>query len=458
MAEQNGYFVDEPVFGGQAYVVEAGNKNRPLLVLVHGLGDVASDTWQAFIPKLAKDFHVLTFDLPGFGRSSKANKLYSPDNYVDFIDFLVKRSGQKKLTLIGHSMGGNIALRYATTYPQKVRRLMLVDAAGVLHRLTYASFFTHFGISLVPEFYPGQSRDIASLAGLLINELARQQGMLETGEQFILTQPALRQKVLGGNPSAIAAYAMVMADYSDRLSSLKTPTLIVWGRDDNVIPLRTGRVLATQLRDAGLVIINDAGHVPMRDKPLIFSGWLRRFVSGSDAEVEVLLKQKRYQIDARAPNGQRVGTCKNQQGTSFDGDYLQITIENCRDVVIDSAHLQTLTIRNSTVVINNSYIKNTDRAILVEGSTLQINGSTVSGQPAIEFKDSDMDIAGSELLSRDVALLNRDEPDTAPPPPGPLGRLRNDATTIIFSVSSLHSRYFDKTLHGPVQFKPGQAW
>ncbi|MGD9385091.1 MAG: alpha/beta hydrolase [Thioalkalispiraceae bacterium] len=459
-ANTNSYYIDEPVFGGQSYIVEAGKQNRELVVLVHGLGDKASDTWARMIPKLAKRYHVVSFDLPGFGRSSKSNQLYSPDNYVAFINYLVKKIGYDEFMLVGHSMGGNIALRFASTYPYKVKRLMLVDAAGVLHRVTYTTFFTHYGIQMLPQFYAQQGRDIRSVAGAILGELARRHNILEAGEEMVLADPALRQKFMGGNPTTIAAYAMMMTDYSKTLDSMKVPTLILWGAEDDVIPLRTGKVLATNLPIAGLIVLDNAGHVPMRDEPLIFANWLRRFVSESEDSFQALLKQKRYRIDTNRPNrSKRIANCKNSSNLTFAGDYRLITIDNCRDITIDTARIGSLTIRNSQVVLNNCEIESVSKAVMVVDSDVQINGCSISGNPALEFDKSQLDIAGTRLISSGPALKNADDtPPVQQRRPGPLAVLDSNDTTLIFSVSSMSSKYYDKLLHGPVNFKPEQAW
>ena len=194
-------------------------------------------------------------------------------------------------------MGGNIALRYAARYPHKVKRLMLIDAAGVLHRITFANFLTHFGIKLLPQINSQQGEGVRSIARALLGELARRHNILEPSEQMILNEPVLRENVLGGNPSAIAAYAMSMTDFSGTLSSIKTPTLILWGENDYVTPMRTARVLATNLKNSGLVVIGNAGHVPMIDKPQEFNWWLKQFVSTNETEFNQMLEQQQYKID-----------------------------------------------------------------------------------------------------------------------------------------------------------------
>lgn len=454
------YFINDPIFGGKAYIVEAGRQHKELVVLVHGLGNRASDTWEKLIPRLSDHYRVLTFDLPGFGHSSKSNQLYSPDNYVAFINFLVKKTGYKQFMLVGHSMGGNIALRFAVTYPNKVKRLMLIDAAGVLHRSTYTTYLTHYGIQLLPQVYAQQENDIRSVAGAILGELAQQNTVLQAGEEMVLNDPMLRQKLMGGNPTIIAAYAMMMTDYSKSLTSLKVPTLLLWGRDDNVVPLRTGKVLATNLPNAGLIVLSHAGHVPMRDQPLIFANWLQRFATESVSDFQTLLAEKRYHLDPSVKNtSQRVASCRNNSREIFSGNYKQLTIDNCDNVVIDSARIRSVIIRNSQVVMNNCVVRRNGKAMQIEHSDVQINGCTINGSPAIEFNKAQLDIAGTVIKSRGAALINSDDsPLTQPSRSGPLALPDPNDTTIIFSVSYLSSKYYEKILHGPINFKPGQAW
>jgi hypothetical protein len=172
-----------------------------------------------------------------------------------------------------------------------------------------------------------------------------------------------------------------------------------------------------------------------------------------------LLKNKRYRLDKSvANNSKRIAGCRDRAGMIFKGDYRVITIENCQNVVIDSARIEALTIRNSQVVLNNCQIVSRGKAILVTDSDLQINGCIVSGSPAIEFSESQLDIAGSRLKSDTAALKNADKATTKQQPQtGPLALLDSSGTTIIFSVTYLSSKYYEKILHGLVNFKPEQA-
>jgi pimeloyl-ACP methyl ester carboxylesterase len=128
--------LQEPVFGGRVFIARAGVGNERTIVLVHGMGDQAARDWEGVVPELARNYHVVLFDLPGFGRSDKGNLLYSPARYAALIDWIADRYAGKQFILAGHSMGGALALTYASLYPDRVARLILVDAAGVLHHVS----------------------------------------------------------------------------------------------------------------------------------------------------------------------------------------------------------------------------------------------------------------------------------------------------------------------------------
>src|SRR5260370_3740729 len=143
--------IDEPVFGGQMVVYEAGRGNAREILLVHGIGDEAARDFRDHIAWLKKSFHVVAVDLPGFGASDKANVLYSPGNYARVLKHVAGRFMHGPFALVGHSMGAVVSLRYAAAYPDDVLRLAVVDAPGGLHSSsTTHQFLAHLGLEFVP--------------------------------------------------------------------------------------------------------------------------------------------------------------------------------------------------------------------------------------------------------------------------------------------------------------------
>lgn len=436
------YFIHDSVFDARVRMLETGDVSRPLLVLVHGLNSSAN-VWQAFMPDLAQHFHVLAFDLPGFGQSSKANKLYSPDNYVAFIHSALGRFADKQIILVGHSMGGNIALRYAMTYPQLVNRLILVDAAGILHRLVYTEFLTHFGIRLLPQFYPQQKQDMKSFTDDLFGILSEYSPVMDIGEKYILSQPDLRERFFGGNPSVISAYAMMLTNYTGILRQFNVPTLLLWGGQDFVAPLRIAHILAANLDDAGLVVLPDAGHSPLHDTPQALMDWLSRFALASPKEAQAILAQHRYIIPSEiASTSTRVGRCIKQDGLTFRGDYAKLFIEDCHNVQLQQLRAKQLVIKHSTVKMDQCLIQSSKLALRISDSSIAMTACRVSGTPAIMTSGSKLDIAGSHIQSKGSTFV---------------AVTQGTESTLLFSVTELRTGQHGQYEHGSVILRPGES-
>src|SRR5882762_10314841 len=254
--------IDEPVFGGQMVVYEAGRGNAREILLVHGIGDEAARDFREHIAWLQKSFHVVAVDLPGFGQSDKANVLYSPGNYARILKHVAGRFLRSPFALVGHSMGAVVSLRYTATYPEDVQRLVVIDAPGVLHRYSVTSqYLAHLGL----EFVPPAAEPLDWLTNLARKVLAPLE-QLHLDPQIILSSPQLRKTLLGADPAKIAGLATVSEDLRQELPKVRAETLVVWGAQDTLAPVRTGRVLALKLPRARLALIERAGHEPMLEE------------------------------------------------------------------------------------------------------------------------------------------------------------------------------------------------
>lgn len=435
-------FIPDPVFHGKIRVLEAGKPYAPSIILVHGLNSSA-DVWRPFIPALSSKLHVVALDLPGFGESEKGNKLYSPDNYVAVIHHLTERLHINHFILVGHSLGGNVALRYAQTYPEQVRRLMLIDAAGILHRIVYSKFLAQSGIKILPEFYPQQRQDLESLAHNLFSTLADYSSAMDLAEHYVLSQPDLRRQFLDGAPPAIAAYAMALTNFSGVLDHFSIPTLLLWGAKDNVAPLRTAHMLASNFENAGLIVLPDSGHSPLSDQPNAVKNWLLKFTVTDTANMNRLLQAHRYRLTYHEPDtSSRVGRCQYQQHKMFTGDYARLSINHCHDVRLLNLRAQQISIDDSQVQLDNCRLHNKGTSLRVSHSSITMTACHIAGNPAIHIVSSKLDIAGCHLKS-------------------PYDSITADSTgttsTLLFSISELDSQGQLRYEHGPVQLFPGQG-
>ncbi|MHB8454082.1 MAG: alpha/beta fold hydrolase [Acidiferrobacterales bacterium] len=416
--------ISEPVFGGKAYVYEAGMDHLQSVVLVHGIGDKASRDWNGLIPLLARRYHVVTFDLPGFGRSTKANKLYSPEKYVVFVKYIASRYIHGSFDLVGHSMGAAIALRYAATYPADVRTLVLADVAGILYRMAYSQYLAHLGIDAVPSLYPNEKEQLHHLVGNMLGFLER----LKPDPELIVSQAALRRDMLHSDPAKIAALALVLDNFSSVIPRVNAPTLIIWGDRDPLAPLRTARVLIANIPQARLEILQDCGHTPMDDQPLKFNELvLRELKSPGPTRAQFLARTGPVN---RLPVSGRTGSCRKQHNMVFEGDYDRIDIRDCRDVRVRNAHVGELHIDDASVRIDNSRIGDKDGGLVVDNANVTITGGTIDAPVAITASDSHLDLAGVTVIGSKAAVR-------AP-----------RRSRFLFSVSYIYSPYSNGSAHG----------
>jgi pimeloyl-ACP methyl ester carboxylesterase len=211
----------------------------PPLILLHGLSG-SRRWWARNVPAFAARFRTYTVDLPGFGESRRVPWSRLEGTVHRLLDWF-EGEGIARAHLAGHSMGGAVAARLAASFPERVDRLVLVNAA-VRPRGAWA----------------------AARAGDVVRTLSR------TPPGFT---PLLARDLLRLHPgSALAAGAdMLLADWGSHLSQVTAPTLVVWGEHDVVTPLPLGRAIAASVSGARLVVVPDAGHSPMWEQPEAFN-------------------------------------------------------------------------------------------------------------------------------------------------------------------------------------------
>src|SRR5437879_3468638 len=373
--------INEPVFGGQMVVYEAGRGNAREILLVHGIGQEGARDYRDHIPWLQKSFHVLAVDLPGFGASDKANVLYSPANYARVLKHVAGRFLRGPYVLVGHSMGAVVSLRYAATYPEDVRRLVVIDAPGVLHRYSATSqYLAHLGLEFVPPV--AEPLDwLTNLARKVLAPLER----LHFDPQVILSSPQLRQSLLRADPAKIAGLAVVSEDLRRELPKIRADTLIVWGAQDTLAPLRTGKVLEMKLPRARLAVIERAGHEPMLEAP-------ERFRAVLEAFLERGLPPAAASPAARlAKHGD--ASCQGERNRVFEGEYDSLSLDGCQQAQIRNARVRELRILDSTVTIDDSRIGGGETGLHARSSTVVITGGRVEGNVAITASGSRPDHA-----------------------------------------------------------------
>lgn len=417
--------VKEPVFGGRIALYRAGPANAAeAVVLIHGLGKAAARDWEHVIPALAQRYAVYAVDLPGFGYSDKGNHHYSPDNMARAVDAVLTARVGRPFTLVGHSMGGAVAIAYAATYPQRVDRLVLVDVAGVLHRSVYAEFLARAAaqraVGLDSPWYESMVRAIQQKA-----EVVPLRGDL------VLERAGVRQRILRGDPNAIAAFALVEHDFTNDLREISAPTLIIWGGEDRIAPLRTGQAIAASIPLARMVVLEGLGHAPMVEAPTRFNPVLLEELDGRQ------LAAPPYALPIAAIDGDRTGRCDGRRGQEFSGDYVRVMLNDCQDVRISNARIGYLQASNSTLRIANSQVRD---GVDAKNSRLELNGAVVGG--SLVLFASTVDAAGTTFVPAPAIAANEG----------------TDSVVLRFSVSNVSRPGKEPlVLHDIIRLAPGET-
>jgi pimeloyl-ACP methyl ester carboxylesterase len=232
--------------GNRIHYYEGGSGSGAPVVLVHGLGSRAED-WTNLMPQLKQaGFHVYAIDLLGYGQSARpANAAYSIPEEAQYVEAFLTQRGLQKVNLLGWSMGGWVAMRVALDVPERIERLALCNAAGIRFQPEFTPE------DLEPTTIPAVQR----LYRLLMPQPARM-------PDFLARDMIRRFKQLNWVVDRSARSMFTGADLLDgKLGELKMPTLIVWGKQDHLIPLATGIAMHQQIPHSVLEIYDGCGHL-----------------------------------------------------------------------------------------------------------------------------------------------------------------------------------------------------
>ncbi|MDO3385872.1 alpha/beta hydrolase [Gilvimarinus sp. SDUM040013] len=419
---RSGYAV-EPVFNSRVYWVEAGRSHSETVVLIHGLGQNGWRDWQELMPALAEHYRVVAFDLPGFGRSDTPAGKYSPSNYAAAIQAILQQAGIDRFHLMGHSMGGAVALRLATRYPNSVKRLVLMSAAGILERSTFAGhaaalpleagMLSYFD-ALPKSLQSGISGVVRDIGGDLLRWDALPDPAALLNKSDVVWAATLR-----GQPNINAALALVEEDYSGDLTALDVSTLILWGEEDPVTPLRTGYLLQGQIPNARLVLYPGVGHMPLWHPSKVLP------------DIKQFLTDKTKVTNNTEELGQNQGDyrCEGKNDVQLRGQFGAIEIINCQNVRLLDVNADSLKLIDSSAVGRGLKLSADEWALSVDRSELTLTNAWLEGKVALQANASQLDLAGVHLTGDEAIRVSRQ-------------------SEFVFSVSQLQTPGYRQDLHG----------
>jgi pimeloyl-ACP methyl ester carboxylesterase len=256
--------------------VDIGSGDGPPVVFVHGLAGNWQN-WLENIPRIAQERRVLALDLPGFGQSERLIERLSMSAYGRTVDAFADAVGLGEVAIVGNSMGGFVAAETAIQFPERVERLTLVSAAGI----------STSTLRREPVLVWGR---VAMMAG----------SRSAAEKRMAITRPRLRHaaySTIMRHPSRIAPEtlweisegagrsafrwaleAIIDYDFRERISEIRAPTLIVWGEEDMLLPVKDAHEYERQIPNARKVVLEDTGHVSMVERPPTFNRLLLEFL------------------------------------------------------------------------------------------------------------------------------------------------------------------------------------
>jgi pimeloyl-ACP methyl ester carboxylesterase len=267
------------LFGQEIHYRLAGK--GPLLVLLHGIAGSGA-TWEQVIPRLARHHTVLAPDLVGHGQSGKPEGDYSLGAYANGIRDLLDALGLGSGILVGHSLGGGVALQFAYQFPRRCKGLVLVTSGGLgreVHPVLRAAALPGAEVVL-PWLCLASEKSV----GRVFDALGRL-GVRATAD----LEETWRSFVSLGEPGARRAFLHTVRGIIDlggqRVSATErlplvgtTPTLIVWGEQDPLIPVSHAHEAHARIPGSRLEVLPGVGHFPQREAPDRFADLLLEFV------------------------------------------------------------------------------------------------------------------------------------------------------------------------------------
>jgi pimeloyl-ACP methyl ester carboxylesterase len=251
--------------GASAHYRIQGTPDGETLVLLHG-SNASLHTWEPWVARLGDELRIVTIDLPGHGLTGPVpGDDYSQEGMVRFVDEATTALGIERFSLGGNSMGGGVAARFAIEHPERVERLILVDA-GSMPTKTETDPGLGFTIARMPVVQNVML--VVSPRNLFAEGLTKAMA----DDAVVTPEMVDRYWELNRYPGSRAAMLTRFQTprdsfVADNAARITAPTLILWGQEDTLTPVDSGEAYRDAVKGAKLVVYPSIGHIPMEETP-----------------------------------------------------------------------------------------------------------------------------------------------------------------------------------------------
>jgi pimeloyl-ACP methyl ester carboxylesterase len=257
----------------------------PVLLLIHGMAG-SSENWRCVIEPLARRHTAIAPDLPGHGLSGGGPGDYSLGSLASGLRDLLLVLGHERATLVGHSLGGGIAMQFAYQFPEMVERLVLVSSGGLgpeVSPILRAAALPGADLFIAATASAGQRVGGTIGRGLSAIGMKPSADLAEVARGYAsLSEPRRRKAFLATLRSVVGTEGQRIAAADRLYLAEEVPVLIVWGARDPIIPVRHGEDAHRTLPGSRLEVFDDAGHMPQIERPGHFIALLERFVAENE--------------------------------------------------------------------------------------------------------------------------------------------------------------------------------
>lgn len=277
---------DTVTIHGRTYAYRRAGSGGPVVLLVHGMAG-SSSTWTATMRLLAPHATLIAPDLPGHGRSSKPRGDYSLGAFASFLRDLVTALGHERVTVVGQSLGGGVAMQFSYQYPERVERMVLVGSGGlgedvmpVLKVLAAPGVDLLMPVAFLPAF-----RDAGNAIGRALSKV----GLRPSPQAFemwrsyaALVDPETRTAFVHTLRAVIDTRGQRISAHDKLYLSARVPSMIVWGDADPVIPVAHAHAAQESIPGCRLEIIEGCGHFPHVEAPDRFADLIADFLATTE--------------------------------------------------------------------------------------------------------------------------------------------------------------------------------
>jgi pimeloyl-ACP methyl ester carboxylesterase len=262
--------------------VQAGS--GPALLMIHGMAGTC-ESWRAVVEPLARRYTVIAPDLPGHGDSQPGAGDYSIGSLAAALRDLLITFGHDRATLVGHSLGGGIAMQFAYQFPEITERLVLVSSGGLgpeVSPVLRAAALPGANLFIAATAGPGSTAGSVLARGLAAVGLHPNADVAEVARGYASLADGGRRGAFLATLRAVVGTDGQRVEAGDRLYLAEgVPVLIIWGRRDRIIPVSHGEHAREVIADSRLEIFEDAGHMPQLELPGRFVAVLESFLEES---------------------------------------------------------------------------------------------------------------------------------------------------------------------------------